>query len=318
MTGYDILLDSRYSLTGVSESLSLDESLDEVAVRATVVLAVTSDLPGIGPGQSLQVLGRSGTLFDGVVWECSSLNRGRKSLTVTAYDYTIYLAKSEAEYLFPAGQTATQRLKRYAADWNLSLGDIADTKVPLAKAVHRAQPIYSMIRADLAETVRKSGGMFRSRMAGRVLHLVALGANHTPWTLMTGGNLSEVTQRRTLEGAHTRVKVLGQAAGEAASQVLVDVAAETDRYGTLQTIIQDSRVTTAAEAKAAAAEALVGMRETLSVVALDLEGIRAGDKLELDGVNHLVTRVSHNLGADPGEMRLDLASPDYVRRSFYA
>ncbi len=318
MSDCDVVLDDRYSLADSVESVSLEEGLQDIAARASVNLVVTSGFPILGPGQALQVFWAGKPIFDGVVWECSSVARGRKQLTVTAYDRTVYLAKSEDECLLPAGETAAQRLRRYAAAWGVGLGSVADTKVALAKDVRRSQSIYSMIRADLVETVRKGGGMFRARMAGRTLELAQLGANLAPWLLTVGQNVSEVSQRRTLEGSRTKVKVLGQATGEELAEVRVTALGDTARFGTLQGLLQDSRITTPAEAKTAGEQALVGLQETLSVGVLGIEPIRAGDVADLDGVRHLVTRVAHNLAPGPGRMSLDLASADHVRRLFYA
>ncbi len=318
MIPYDVILAGRWSFGEVVESVTLDEALDEIAMRATVGLVVTADFPGIEPGQALQIAGPSGTVFDGVVWEPLSTTRGLKRLSITAYDRTIYLAKSEDEYLFPAGQTASQRLRRYASDWGLALGSVADTKVPLARAVYRAQPIYSMIRSDLAETARKGGGLFRARMTGLSLDLVALGSNAAVPALVVGWNVEQVAQRRTLEGAVTRAKVLGEAADDSLSPVLAVASGDTDKFGTLQRVIQDSQITTAGEAKAAAAGALAGVQETLSVTVVGLEGVRAGDRVTLDGLSCLVTEVKVDVRPGLVETSLELADSGYVRRAYYA
>jgi len=318
LDGYDVILAGGWSLGEIVESITLDEALAEIAMRATIELAVTPDFPGIEPGQALQVTGPSGAVFDGVVWEPSSTTRGLKRLSVTAYDRTIYLAKSEDEYLLPAGQTASQRLARYASDWELALGSVADTKVPLARAVYRAQPIYSMIRSDLAETARKGGGLFRVRMTGLSLDLVPLGSNAAVPALVIGQNVERIAQRRTLEGAVTRAKVLGEAADDSLSPVLAVASGDTAKFGTLQRVIHDSQITTAGEAKAAATAALAGVHETISVTVVGLQGVRAGDKVTLDGLGHLVTQAKRIIGPGPIETSLELADFNYVRRTYYA
>lgn len=307
---YDVVLADKWSLREIVESITIEESLDEIAARATVVIAITPDFPGIAPGQAMRVSGvpfggsSMVVLLDGVIWECDSVTRGQKHLTATVYDRSIYLARSEDEYLFPAGQTANQRLKRYAADWGITLGQVADTGVALAKAVYRAQPIYNMLLADLRETVNKGGGMFRPRMVGTTLNLVALGSNRTVWVLEADQSVEEINQRRSLEGAVTQVKVLGSAPEEGRSPVLALEKGETAKYGTLQRVIQDPKITSAAAAKQAAREMLAGIQETITVTALDINTIRAGDKVQLNGMDLLVTSVRHNLGS-PGHMTLE-------------
>jgi hypothetical protein len=322
---YEVVLANKYYLREIVESITLEESLDEIAYRATIRLVVTPDFPGIAPGQEIRVSGIpfGGTsmvylLHPGVVWEVESEVRGGtvKHLNVTAYDRAIYLAKSEDEYLFPAGQTASQRLKRYAADWGISLGAVANTGIALAKAVYRAQPIWSMIEADLKETVAKGGEMFRPRMTPSGLELVELGSNKTVWVLEAEQNIEELIQRRTLEGAVTQVKVLGHAEEDKRSPVLAIVKGETAKYGTLQRVISDEKIKTPAQARTAAQKMLAGMQETFTVTAIDINTIRAGDRVRLNQLDLYVMSVRHELGS-PGRMTLELASADYIRRRVY-
>ncbi|GAA3410353.1 phage portal protein [Paenibacillus hodogayensis] len=323
---YEVVLDNRYLLGDLVESISLEESLEEIAYRATINLMVSADMPAIRPGQEIRVSGiphrgaeLAYLLHPGVVWDCENSYRGADRLTVTAYDRTIYLAKSDDEYVFPAGQTASQRLQKYAADWNISLGSIPDTVYTLSKKVYRSQPIYAMLISDLKESVKKGGWMYRPRMTPNGLELFPIGGNETVWALDSGGNLDSITQRQTLEGAVTKVKVLGREDNpESATEILAVEAGETDRYGTLQKVIMDNDITTVSEAVTAAKARLTGIQETLSVSAIDINTIRAGDKVELvgSGMELIATSVRHELGR-PGKMTLELASPDYVKRRYF-
>lgn len=322
---YEVVLANQYFLRELMERITLEDSLDEIAYRASVRLVVTDEFQriGIAPGQEMRVsgvpFGGSGMVYllhPGMVWQCESETRGQKHVDVTVYDKTIYLAKSEDEYLFPAGQTASQRLQRYAADWGLDLGQVADTGISLAKAVYRARPLYAMIQADLKDTVAKGGEMFRVRMTPDGLELAKLGSNGTVWVLESDRNVEEIRQRRSLEGAATQVKVLGNAPGEGRSPVLALVTGETGRYGTLQKVHSDPRLTDAGAARAAGEKKLCGLQETITVTGLDINTIRAGDKVKLNSLDLLVTSVLHELGA-PGRMTLELAAEEYVRRRYY-
>ncbi|HOV80751.1 MAG TPA: phage portal protein [Bacillota bacterium] len=320
---YEVVLDNKYFLREIIESIILEESLDEIAYRATVKMVITPDFPGIAPGQECRVsgipFGGSSMVYllhPGVVWECESETRGQKHLTATIYDRTIYLAKSEDEYLFPAGSTASQRLQQYASDWGIPLGQVPDTSVPLAKAVYRAQSIWNMIMADLKETVAKGGDMYRPRMTPDGLELVKLGSNETVWVLELEQNIEELTQRRTLEGTVTQVKVLGNASEDQRSPVLALVKGETGKYGTLQKVLSDSKITTSGEAQTAGQKMLTGMQETFNVTGLDINTIRAGDKVQLNGMELLVKSVRHELGS-PGHMALELTWPEVIRREVY-
>jgi len=321
---YEVVLADRYFLRELVEVITLEDSLSEIAQRANVKLAFTSDFPGIAPGQKMRVSGVpfDGTEMDyllhpGVVWEVSSSNRGQKHLSVTVYDDTIYLSKSEEEYLFPEGQTATQRLQVYAADWDIRLGEVADTGIPLAKGLRRAQSIWKTIMDDLKETVKKGGAMYRPRMTADGLSLVKLGSNNTVWVLENDQNVEEVDQQRTLEGTITRVKVLGNASAEERSPVLALVSGDTSVLGTLQKIINDSKITTASEAEKAGNELLSGIQETVTVQGIDINTLRAGEKIQYNGNDYLIISVRHELGS-PGHMILELAEESQVRRRYYS
>ncbi|MCD9020506.1 XkdQ/YqbQ family protein [Cohnella silvisoli] len=319
---YDVVLGNQFYLRDLVEEISLEDSLEEIAYKANIRLAVTSDMPSITPGQSIRISGTpyggsgvTNLLHPGVVWDCSSSNSGRKHIGLTVYDRTIYLAKSEDERLMPAGQTASQRLKQYAKDWGIPIGDVTDTVETLARNIKRSQSIFSMIQEDLKETVDKGGDLFRPRMTSKGLELVKLGSNKKAWKLET---LEDVTQNRTLEGAITQVKVLGaQTSEEKLSPVLAVEKKDTEKFGTLQKVIQDSKIETTAQAKNAAKRALLGIQETFSVTAPDINTIRAGDEVWLNGISLWVTRVTHRLGT-PGHMDLELAAPNKVRRDYLA
>lgn len=321
---YEVILAGKYYLGELIESISLDESLDEIAYRANVRLVNTLDLPELLPGQAVEISGNpfGGTgiqslLPHGVIWEVEAEKKGQSHITLTIYDKMVYLAKSEDEYLYPAGQTATQRLKKYTVVWQIPAGELVETGVPLARAIFRSQPIYAMIKADLNETVSKGGDMFRPRMGTQGLELVKLGGNQTVWVLEADQNLESIVEDSTLEGAVTQVKVLGpDSNGGSLAPVLGIVKGETDKYGTIQKILSDSKVRTGKEAEAAASKLLSGAWRSITVNCLDINTIRAGDKVKLNSAGLLVTSVRHQLG-NPGHMTLNLAAEEQVRREYY-
>jgi len=320
---YEVVMDNKYYLRELLESVSLDESLDEIAYRAEIKLVATPDFPGIEPGQVIRVSGRpfggSGMvplLHPGVVWDCSSTKRGQKHLPVTAYDPLIYLAKSEDEYLLPAGQTASDRLRIYAADWEIPLGQIEDTGVPLERALRRAKPIWSIIMDDLKETAAKGGEMYRPRMTPDGLSLIKIGSNETVWVLEEEQNLEEIGQRRTLEGVVTRVKVIGNAKEDERSPVLAIVDGDTARYGTLQKVITYDKSSTALSARTTGEMHLAGMQETFTIQGIDINTMRAGDKTVLNGMELIVTSIKHTLGS-PGHMAAELADINHVRGRYF-
>ncbi|MBU5441204.1 phage portal protein [Paenibacillus sp. MSJ-34] len=334
---YEVVLANKFYLRDVIENITLKDSLDQIAYQADIRVVITPDFPNIEPGQEIRISGipfgsdnMVYLLYPGVVWECYSTNPGLKHMDITVYDRTIYIAKSEDEYLMPSGQTASQRLRKYATDWGIPLGNIPDTKVKLGKGVYRSRAIYQMIMSDLKETVKAGGDMYIPRMTPKGLELFKVGSNQTVWVMEQN---EEVLQRRTLEGAVTKVKVLGKTETkktkgtkskkgkpkvkvELPSKVLAIESGETAKLGTLQKVVQDTNIKSAAEAKQYAKSLLTGIQETFTVSALDINTIRAGDAVILNGMRLIVMSVSHDLG-DPGHMRLELAFPGYVQRRYF-
>ena len=99
---YEVVLANKYYLRELVESISLDESLSDIAYHAQVRLLVTDEFQkiGIANGQEIRISGipfgginMVYLLQPGVVWECSSETTGIKHIDVDIYDRTIYLAK---------------------------------------------------------------------------------------------------------------------------------------------------------------------------------------------------------------------------------
>ncbi len=323
---YKVIAKNQYDLTSLVETISLKDSLDQIAYQASIRLAVRSGagLPALSPGMDIRISGvpfgrkeLHPILHPGVIWEIESTNSGSKRLNMTVYDRMIYLEKSEDEYLLPKDQTASQRLKTYAKDWKINLGTIPDTKTKLGKAVYRSQTIFSMLFADLKETAKSGGPMFHPRMTSRGLELFELGSNSEVLQL---DRLIDLTQLRTLEGAITKVKVLAAnettSGKEVPSKVLAVESKDTATLGTLQKHVNDDQIKTADAAKKYAKNMLTGIQQTFTVTAPDINTIRAGDAVILSGMNLIVMTVSHDLG-NPGTMTLELATRDYVRRRYY-
>ncbi|MGO4786778.1 phage portal protein [Paenibacillus sp. 2KB_20] len=321
---YKVILQDQYDLSPLVEAISLRDSLEQVAYQGTVNLVVTPDIPPISPGMAIRISGIPygkkdyvPLLHPAVVWEVETSNNGVKRMTLTLYDRTVYLDKSEDEYLFPAKQTATQRFKKYAADWNLKIAVLPDTEKQLGRSVYRTQSIYASMFADLRETAKAGGKLYHPRMISSGLELYELGTNKEVYILEA---ITDTTQSRTLEGAATKVKVLATAASETGKEVPSKVMAieEKDiaKYGQLQAIIQDDEVKSPAAARQLARSKLRGIRETISLNAPDINTIRAGDAVMLGSMKLLVISVSRELG-NPGSMMLELGSYDDVKRRFY-
>ncbi|QAS52372.1 XkdQ/YqbQ family protein [Halobacillus litoralis] len=316
---YEIVLNNEYILNDLLQDISMEEELDSVAVRMSLTIKSHPDLPVITGGDELKVTGKLfnttsyGEIFNGVIWDVDDAKKGLKNISIEAYDRSIYLAKSEDEYLFSKGKTASHRLKEYASDWEIPLGEISDTHIALAKSVYRAQPIYRMIQRDLSETSDKGGDLFIPRMNRNRLDLVPFGSNRDVWILEAN---EEVRNRKTLESAVTQVKVLGKEEEDKKTPVLATVSKDTEKFGTLQKILQDDKVKTKKDAEKAGNKQLAGIDQTTTVRGLDINVIRVGDLVEVDNAQQYVISVKRDLKAS-GFMTLEMGSLDHIRRKYY-
>ncbi|ASN68295.1 putative XkdQ-related protein [uncultured Caudovirales phage] len=315
----EVILKSNYKIQNLVEEITLAEALDGIAYTASIKLMQTEELKkiGINKGDSIKIIdisaesNKNTVIFNGVIWD-KSYSRKTKEVNITCKERTVYLEESEDEYLFGEG-TATQRINQYCKDWNIPTLSLLDTKIKLAKTGCRKETILSMMLKDLKETAQKGGNLYKLRMLDK-LNLIQLGSNKVVWKLE---NIAEDVQEHTsLEGAVTQVKVLGKNDDESKSPVIGVYKKDNSKYGTLQKVIQDEKVTSANEAKKRA-ESLFNIGEdTIRVnCAKDINTIRAADKVDLNGANYYVIDITHNLNR---EMNINLGSMEYIRRKFYS
>jgi len=324
---YKVIVDDKYDITKLVETITLKDSLDQIAYQANIRLAVSasSGLPSISPGMAVRISGvpfgeksMVHLLHPAVIWEVESSNSGTKRLSLTVYDRMIYLEKSEDEFLLPKDQTATQRLKTYAKEWKIPYATLPETKTKLGKAVYRSQTIFSMMFADLKETAKSGGDMYHPRMTPGGLQLFQVGSNTKVYEL---DRLIDLTQMRTLEGAVTKVKVMAASESpsgkEVPSKVLAIEQNGVEELGTLQKLVEDDQVKSTTAAKKLAKSHLTGIQETFTISAPDINTIRAGDAELLKGLKLIVMSVSRDLSAGPGTMTLELGTAELVKRRYY-
>jgi hypothetical protein len=318
-----IILKNKYKIEQLNEGISLSESIDGIAYTATIKLVVTDELKKIGivKGDSIEIIEddfetkKPTSIFKGIVWEVSNKEKIKSHMTLTCKEKTIYLEECEDEYLFPAGMTATQRAMQYCKDWGIPRSNyFAGTGIILSKAVYRSSSIIDMMLKDLKETAQKGGNLFKFRMANG-LELGPLGRNETVWKLETIAE--DIESKSSLDGAVTQVKVLGKEEENKKTPVIGIYKKDTDKFGTIQKIVQDEKIKSAAEAKKRAENLFSTGEESVSVSGIDINTIRAGDKVSLNGVFLYAIDVIHDLGK-PGKMDLNLGALEYIRRRFYS
>lgn len=83
---------------------------------------------------------------------------GSGGLSVTAYDQLRYLKNKDT--VTEEGITASDLLKRLAADFRLNVGTVEDTGYPLETIVEENQTLLDMLQNALDETLRQTGRLY--------------------------------------------------------------------------------------------------------------------------------------------------------------
>ncbi|MFV3014111.1 XkdQ [Clostridium botulinum] len=315
-----IILRNKYKIESLSEGIQLSEAIDGIAYTANINLVETEELKklGIAKGHSIEIYDidfetkKNKQVFKGVIWDIDK-SRKSKRITMTCKERTIYIEESEDEYLFGEG-TATQRIIKYCRDWGIPTASLVNTKTKLVKAVYRSESILGMMLKDLKETAQKGGSLYKLRMLDK-LNIIQLGSNKTVWRLETVAE--DINEKSSLEGMITQVKILGKQEENKKTPITGIYKKDTSKYGTIQKLVQDEKIKSGAEAKKRADALFNTGEETVRVSGIDINSIRAGDNVSLNGKILYVIDVTHNLGS-AGRMDLTLSGLDYIRRKFYS
>jgi hypothetical protein len=332
----DLVLKNKYKIQIVSESVTLKDAIDGIAYTLNIALVETKELKDIGvvKGDSIELYDyayddKSYTkIFCGVIWDTDKDKKNKKIILV-GKERTRVIEESEDEYLWSEGQTATQRGTIICNDWGIPIGDFLDTGIGLSKD-KRKESLYAMMKKDLKETAQKSGGLYKFRM-DTSLDLVELGSNAVIYKL--DSIIEDHKEKDSLEGAITQIKVLGKedtktsdssssGTGSEKELVLSPVIGvfkrNTEKYGTLQKIVDDDKVDDYAKAESKANCLFSSGEKSQSInCCKDINTIRAGDLVSVYGENICVTEITHNLGSG-GKMTLTVMDMEDVRRKFYS
>lgn len=319
----ELVLKNKYKIQNLSENISLKESIDGIAYTMDINLVESKQLKdiGINKGDSIKLYDYEFDsdsnlikIFDGVIWDINK-SRKTKKINLMCKERTIYIEQSEDEYIFSEGQTALQHTKKLCSDWGIPLGVLENTKVGLAKAVYRKETIFGIMRKDLKETAQKGGSLYKYRMRDK-LDLFEIGSNNAVWKLES--ITDDIQEKNSLQGAVTKVKVLGkQNKDESKSPVIGTYSKDTDKYGTIQKIIQDEKIKNYNDAKNKAETMFNNGEDSIKINCVkDINTIRAGDKISLNGVYYYVTDIEHQLGSTR-KMNMTTMSWEGVKKKFY-
>lgn len=315
---YTFVLNGSTDVSEYIKGVSLEESVDSIAYTAKVDMVVAewmSEELALEPGYKFEIIRTEDgkAVFNGIIWDKMTNQGLGKNGTLTLKEPTIYLEKSEDQCLFEEGTTASDRNRELAGKWDIPLGDWDDTGVGLAKGKPETDSIYRMMWRNLVETYEKGGRMYRHRMGESGLELKALASNDNIYDITE--DLTAVLQQASIEGAITRVKILGKKTDESKTPVLGEFDKNTDQLGTLQKVINDDKINDEWTAQTEAEQYFSNGKGSITTESIDAADVRAGDTIYLRGMELYVAKVVHILG-EPGLMRLDLETEEQIAERY--
>ena len=328
MIDTDLVLRNKYKIEGLQLSGTLKESIDTIAYSMDATILKNYDLAnniGLSKGDAIEFWdyptsdsSNKKRFFCGVIWTNNENDKTRR-LELNCKERTRYIEESEDELLLYEGQTATQRITQICNDWGIPIGNFEDTGVGLAKD-RKKSGLYTMMWGFLKETAQKGGELYNFRFDD-ALNIIKLGSNSTIYKL--DDIIDEPSRKDTLDGAITQVKVLGENKSKDDNPELSPVIGVykgdyTDEYGTIQKIVQDSKITDYSQGSEKANSMInYGSDEWTFKCVKDILDIRAGDKVSLSGNLYYVTEITHKLG-DEGMVIKAMENQELIRSKFYA
>lgn len=313
---------TQYDISDFAEDLGWEENGKELASHMSFTVATdNAELASL-----IKIGCVAAVLTDGVERTRGTIQRARvkvsgskETRTVTAYDELYPLQTSEAQFLFPAGQSTKSILTQILDEWGVPLGKYAGANVTHEKLVFQKGSLAETVLEILDDAEKKGGEKSILRATRGQVEIVTRGGNAVVYELDENDMLS-VEHETSITLLVTRVKVVGQESDKEGVPPVEAVVNGLTQFGIRQKIHHREKDATVAEARAAAQKILdeegkVGRSQ--SVTAPDAPDLRKGDRVyvnigELSGYFY-ATGVRHD--ATSGAMTLDLEECDDQRVS---
>ncbi|MFX3631847.1 MAG: phage portal protein [Candidatus Pristimantibacillus sp.] len=169
-------------------------------------------------------------LFRGIVFSRSFSMDDR--MTFTAYDNLYYLVNNTDSQVF-TNQKASDMLKRLCQEFQVQMGNIADTQFVKKKQINEDDTPYEMVLMALDTTYKQLGTRYTIRSRQGKVELQANTKNIHNWIIEKGVNLTGYNYSTSIEETVTRVK-MRSGSEEKTITVQADNAAAQKKYGILQ------------------------------------------------------------------------------------
>jgi murein DD-endopeptidase MepM/ murein hydrolase activator NlpD len=215
MTTFKVLYNNGTALGDMTELVTnVTVSGDIATAYRTAEISFTNTRNGnttymdVDYGKEIRILVDNKEFFRGVIFKTTINEKGDAS--ITAYDYNVYLTKSTDSFKF-VNKTATEIIKWLCTRWDITMGQIDDTKYIIPGLILREKTLWDMMVIALTETQKQTGKRFILRNELGKLTLKAVATQLVKFVIEDGRNLLTASRSVSIEDRKTFVKLLANA-----------------------------------------------------------------------------------------------------------
>jgi hypothetical protein len=143
-------------------------------------------------------------LFRGTEFKHNRSKDGKLNFTV--YDLLIYFVKNSDTYVF-AAKRASDILKRICSDFQIEVGEIADTGYIIPSRVYDGKYLFDIISDALYLTYQQTGVRYYLFAEQGKVNLIKRSESPRTWIIEDGVNLIDYSYESSIEDTITRVKL---------------------------------------------------------------------------------------------------------------
>jgi hypothetical protein len=304
-------------ITALMTSLKWNSDIRQAPQQLTVGMVYSNDAYTpryqVRNGSVVVLLEGEKEILRGVVFK--SPRNHKKTISITAYDHGIYLAKNKTTKILDS-VSVKKFITSLCSEFGIPIGSIPEISLALT-AIYRDMTLYDMIVSALTEVTKRTGEKYQVRMVQGKLNIIKKSDQVLSWRIALGENLVDAQYSESIENLKNKIVIRGEN-----NQVLAIVEDQEliAAYGLLQEQFSE-QADAAGDAQSLAKNYLTDLGTVLkefSVNAIGIAQLRAGDAvqisddfLEVSAVFY-VDRVSHSFQNDSHTMNLTLNWTDEV------
>ncbi len=314
----------RFNITEFVQSLSWDESQEQIAQRANIDI-INGKLGGANIKQKIKLGTRMliqyrednkwVEIMRGIVWAFDDRrDASAKSISLTLYNNLKYLQQTEEEFLFPKGSKTISICKKINARCGIKNSYQYKNKTKhnkkVFRGVHPSEALLSTLNfaKKMGDDKEKNNYVVYGSKGKCVIDDV--GYNKKVYVFRPE-HVTSVNNHVSMEGLVTRVVVRSQKNDKKRSSFVTKISGKTE-YGIIKKIVYQSGDTKEKQAKKSAQKVLDDsgrLDRSITLNTMDVPEIRKGYKIRVVKVGMLtgyyrVVSVTHN--ADNREMTLEI------------